>query len=122
MSDGSSMAAASRHVLLGGDWNAYLVEAHYDFRMCGKCKQPFQAGLRQCGAAGEAEAEADAAAIKCENCQNDAKANCPKHGKEFIVWKCRYCCGNCGCPDGCNGLAVFACFGYLHACKYCHGG
>ena len=73
----------------GGDWTRFLTEVHYDFRQCGKCKQPFKAGLKQCGAAGAAAdaGEADLDAIRCDACQNNEKANCPKHGKEFIAWK-----------------------------------
>lgn len=35
---------------------------------------------------------------------------CEKHGKEALVWKCRY---------GCH-LATYECFGYLHVCDPCH--
>ena len=38
-----------------------------------------------------------------------------------MVWKCRYCCGGKTCSDPkCNGLAVWSCFGYFHACTPCH--
>lgn len=35
---------------------------------------------------------------------------CPKHGTDYLEWKCRYCCS----------VAVFFCFGSHHFCKPCH--
>ena len=35
---------------------------------------------------------------------------CPKHGSDFMVYKCRYCCS----------VAVFFCFGTTHFCNQCH--
>eukprot|EP00117_Sycon_ciliatum_P025044 scpid83933/ scgid4832/ E3 ubiquitin-protein ligase rpm-1; Pam/highwire/rpm-1 protein; Regulator of presynaptic morphology protein 1; Synapse defective protein 3 len=35
---------------------------------------------------------------------------CPTHGKEYIGFKCRYCCS----------FAVFFCFGHTHFCPRCH--
>eukprot|EP00937_MAST-01D_sp_MAST-1D-sp2_P000962 g962.t1 len=120
--EGDEQLVAKVQGQFGGSWEKYLVEAHYDFRPCGKCKQPFNAGLKECGAAGagtDADAEVDLSLIQCPTCQNNAKAECPKHGKDYIAWKCRYCCGNCGDKSS-TGMAVYACFGYLHACAFCH--
>ena len=35
---------------------------------------------------------------------------CPKHGSDFLEYKCRYCCS----------VAVFFCFGTTHFCNQCH--
>lgn len=35
---------------------------------------------------------------------------CPKHGMDFLEYKCRYCCS----------VAVFFCFGTTHFCDTCH--
>lgn len=35
---------------------------------------------------------------------------CPKHGTDFLEYKCRYCCS----------VAVFFCFGTTHFCNSCH--
>ncbi len=37
-------------------------------------------------------------------------STCPRHGTDYIEWKCRYCCS----------LASFFCFGTTHMCKACH--
>ncbi|KAL7983914.1 hypothetical protein Chor_000790 [Crotalus horridus] len=38
------------------------------------------------------------------------KKMCPKHGTDFLEYKCRYCCS----------VAVFFCFGTTHFCNACH--
>lgn len=35
---------------------------------------------------------------------------CPKHGTDFLEYKCRYCCT----------VAVYFCFGTTHFCNPCH--
>ena len=35
---------------------------------------------------------------------------CPKHGTDYLEYKCRYCCS----------VAVFFCFGTTHFCNACH--
>lgn len=35
---------------------------------------------------------------------------CPKHGTDFLEYKCRYCCS----------VAVYFCFGTTHFCNACH--
>jgi hypothetical protein len=35
---------------------------------------------------------------------------CPKHGDEYMSYKCRYCCNE----------ALYFCFGHTHYCDYCH--
>lgn len=36
--------------------------------------------------------------------------DCKKHGKDFIEFKCRYCCT----------VALWFCFGTTHFCELCH--
>ncbi len=36
--------------------------------------------------------------------------NCPKHGKEYISYKCKFCCS----------IAVWFCWGTTHFCDPCH--
>ena len=36
--------------------------------------------------------------------------NCPKHGKEFIEYKCKFCCK----------IASWFCWGTTHFCDECH--
>ena len=40
----------------------------------------------------------------------DRKTNCPKHGKDFIEYKCKFCCK----------IASWFCWGTTHFCEDCH--
>jgi len=98
------------------------------FLMCYDCKQVYYAGAAECGAAGEAHEEKaedlkDRLCTKCSRVRAEQKAlqdniafnwpqACPKHGDDFIVWKCYFCC---------HGIARFCCGGYRHFCEPCHG-
>ena len=45
------------------------------------------------------------------SCQNvDSVEECPKHGRQYIAFKCKYCCK----------LSVFHCWGKVHFCVNCH--
>ena len=84
-------------------------------------------GVAGVGAGGGAGAGADADVdakdkVLCQKCLvPNSVTECKKHGTDFIQWKCRYCCGGATCVDKkCNGLAVWTCFGYFHACDSCH--
>ena len=48
----------------------------------------------------------------CPNCSDVGKGlkECKKHGKDFIEFKCRYCCS----------LALWFCWGTTHFCEPCH--
>lgn len=49
--------------------------------------------------------------LVCGGCSDVSKAKmCPKHGMDFLEYKCRYCCS----------VAVFFCFGTTHFCDTCH--
>uniref|UniRef100_H3A1N3 RCR-type E3 ubiquitin transferase n=1 Tax=Latimeria chalumnae TaxID=7897 RepID=H3A1N3_LATCH len=52
--------------------------------------------------------------LYCRDCKDPCTASatqmCPKHGTDFLEYKCRYCCS----------VAVFFCFGTTHFCNACH--
>ena len=80
--------------------------AHYSYYQCAKCEQPYYGGLARCEAAGEGggggEEEGGGGAgaapfrredLVCTSCLPfSAEADCSTHGKEYIVYKCRFCC------------------------------
>ncbi|XP_071786769.1 E3 ubiquitin-protein ligase MYCBP2-like isoform X1 [Asterias amurensis] len=52
----------------------------------------------------------DPTELVCGACSDVSRAQmCPKHGKDFLEYKCRYC----------RSVAVF-CFGRTHFCNACH--
>merc|ERR1712037_1035837 len=78
-------------------------------------------GLSKCEAVstGEARCDLDAGAgdafnpeeLVCGGCSDVSQAQmCPKHGTDYLEYKCRYCCS----------VAVFFCFGTTHFCNSCH--
>ncbi|KAH9373289.1 hypothetical protein HPB48_005034 [Haemaphysalis longicornis] len=55
--------------------------------------------------------EYNPAELVCGGCSDISRAQmCPKHGTDFLEYKCRYCCS----------VAVFFCFGTTHFCNACH--
>jgi hypothetical protein len=48
--------------------------------------------------------------LVCANCCDIPIDNCPKHGKEFIEFKCKFCCS----------IAQWFCWGTTHFCEPCH--
>jgi E3 ubiquitin-protein ligase MYCBP2 len=46
----------------------------------------------------------------CSACSGLGAEECPKHGKDFIQYKCRFCCG----------FGTFFCWGTTHFCRDCH--
>lgn len=81
----------------------------YSYMMCSKCREPFFWGLIECGADGDG----DNAERICESCRggnNRASDNCARHGKDFIAWKCRFCCS----------VASFKCWNTHSFCARCH--
>jgi E3 ubiquitin-protein ligase MYCBP2 len=83
---------------------------------CFKCKQPYFGGQRQCDAAQaqaangrEAAEDFDASHLICGGCA-DVGQECKVHGKEFIEWKCKFCCS----------ISNWFCWGNTHFCDSCH--
>jgi E3 ubiquitin-protein ligase MYCBP2 len=95
----------------GGKFHGNLLGyalAHYAYYLCFKCEHPYYGGERACGQAG---GHFDPADLVCPACQpHSAELDCPKHGREFLEYKCRFCCS----------VAVFFCFGTTHFCEQCH--
>ncbi len=75
----------------------------YSYYVCGKCSQPYFAGLVVCGEADEGSKR------RCPDCTKPAEVKC-KHGSEFQQFKCRFCCS----------VASFKCWSTHSFCTNCH--
>lgn len=60
---------------------------HY---VCGTCGEPYWGGNKDCAAMMSGEADCDPKSLVCERCNTDFV--CPTHQREFVVYKCAYCC------------------------------
>ena len=89
------------------------------YYMCYICKKPYFAGRRECGNDPNMNNEdpnknydpKDCVCGKDANLSGVAgKTECPKHGKEFIEYKCKFCCK----------IASWFCWGTTHFCEDCH--
>ena len=94
-----------------------MLQIHrYAYYLCFKCKKPYHGGERVCeaaggGAAGEGGRKFRPEDLTCPSClPQSAAQSCAKHGKEYLEYKCRFCCS----------VAVFFCFGTTHFCNSCH--
>eukprot|EP00808_Paulinella_micropora_P030210 g31139.t1 len=79
---------------------------------CAKCKQAYFGGRRQCEeAAQEADQKFNPEDLVCGSCSSGSNVkSCPKHKKDFIEYKCKFCCN----------VASFFCWGNTHFCDKCH--
>jgi E3 ubiquitin-protein ligase MYCBP2 len=86
----------------------------YAYYVCSKCNKAYFGGEARCevdAAAGDGDEEYDPNELVCGACSDVSRAQmCPKHGTDFLEYKCRYCCS----------VAVFFCFGTTHFCNPCH--
>ncbi|GLH12994.1 E3 ubiquitin-protein ligase highwire [Gryllus bimaculatus] len=81
----------------------------YAYYVCYKCNKAYYGGEARCDA--ELGEQYDPAELVCGACSDVSRAQmCPKHGTDFLEYKCRYCCS----------VAVFFCFGTTHFCNACH--
>ncbi|KAG5884570.1 hypothetical protein JTB14_006595 [Gonioctena quinquepunctata] len=81
----------------------------YAYYVCYKCKKAYYGGEARCDV--EMGENYDPKELVCGACSDVARAQmCPKHGTDFLEYKCRYCCS----------VAVFFCFGTTHFCNPCH--
>jgi hypothetical protein len=90
------------------------------YYMCYECKKPYFAGLRECrGGPNDIDnnnpnREYNPKDLICGAHANIAgvagKTNCEKHGKDFIEYKCKFCCN----------IASWFCWGTTHFCEDCH--
>jgi len=82
----------------------------YAYFMCFKCSNPYFAGQRRCDA-GEEEKPFDPADLVCGGCSGSAPAaECATHGKDFLEYKCQFCCT----------ISSWYCWGKTHFCNDCH--
>ena len=87
--------------------------AIYAYFQCFKCKKPYFGGRKNCAdAMNEAanQGSYDPKELICPNCCEVPIENCPKHGKDFIEFKCKFCCST----------AQWFCWGNTHFCQPCH--
>lgn len=84
----------------------------FSFYRCYDCKNPYFAGARVCGAAGDEEdhPDDDPKELVCNKCSRTSIQSCPKHGDAWIAHKCRFCCS----------IASYSCWGNCHFCPNCH--
>lgn len=80
----------------------------YAYYQCFKCSKPYFGGLYECAAA--APVHFDASELLCGSCNPLSSQECPKHGKDYLEFKCRFCCS----------VSVWFCFGTTHFCDSCH--
>ncbi|XP_054087808.1 E3 ubiquitin-protein ligase highwire isoform X1 [Zeugodacus cucurbitae] len=86
-----------------------LAMDRYAYYVCYKCQKAYYGGEARCDA--EIGEKFDPQELVCGGCSDVARAQmCPKHGTDFLEYKCRYCCS----------VAVFFCFGTTHFCDTCH--
>ncbi|XP_030886587.1 E3 ubiquitin-protein ligase MYCBP2 [Leptonychotes weddellii] len=73
--------------------------------------QAYFGGEARCDAEAGQGDDYDPRELICGACSDVSRAQmCPKHGTDFLEYKCRYCCS----------VAVFFCFGTTHFCNACH--
>ncbi|XP_069061348.1 E3 ubiquitin-protein ligase MYCBP2 isoform X12 [Pleurodeles waltl] len=83
----------------------------YAYYVCFKCRKAYFGGEARCDAEAGQGDEYDPTELICGACSDVSRAQmCPKHGTDFLEYKCRYCCS----------VAVFFCFGTTHFCNACH--
>ena len=73
-----------------GKPQAYAMK-RYTYFMCFECKEPYYGGEAVCGAAaGEFKPEE----LICGQCQPlmGGATECEKHGRDYLEYKCRFCC------------------------------
>ncbi|KAI1288150.1 E3 ubiquitin-protein ligase MYCBP2 [Halotydeus destructor] len=88
----------------------YAME-RYAYYVCCKCDKAYYGGEARCDAEAGLGEDYDPNELVCGACSDVSRAQmCPKHGTDFLEYKCRYCCS----------VAVFFCFGTTHFCNACH--
>eukprot|EP00742_Colponemidia_sp_Colp-10_P004729 GILJ01005044.1.p1 GENE.GILJ01005044.1~~GILJ01005044.1.p1 ORF type:complete len:1771 (+),score=301.85 GILJ01005044.1:1764-7076(+) len=90
---------------------AGLAMDRFAYYLCYKCNHAYFGGERVCQAAA-GDVKYDPTELICAQCSPiSPETDCPKHGREFLDFKCRFCCS----------VSVFFCFGTTHFCDACHG-
>ena len=94
------------------DPESYAIN-RYAYYVCSKCDKAYYGGEARCEEqmVYQHADNFDASELLCGGCSDINMAQiCPKHGTDFLEYKCRYCCS----------VAVFFCFGTTHFCNACH--
>ncbi len=89
--------------------------AIYSYYECFKCKKPYFGGLKSCEDMMQEDSKNEnfkPEELVCAECSNVGITleNCPKHGKDYIEFKCAFCCN----------VATWFCWGSTHFCESCH--
>src|SRR5690554_5763030 len=79
------------------------------FYLCYECQRPYFAGGYQCQ---EADAPFDPKELICPACQPHSVDDCPVHGKDWLAFKCRFCCN----------IGQWLCWSNTHFCVSVHPG
>lgn len=80
---------------------------YFAFYMCFKCKKPYFGGQPRCN---DGLDRFDPSELICGSCSGVGLEECPDHGKDGVVFKCRFCCS----PSS------WYCWGTTHFCDNCH--
>lgn len=80
---------------------------YFAYYMCFKCKNPYFGGQQRCN---DGLDRFDPSDLICGSCSGVGIEECSKHGKEFIIYKCRFCCN----------VSSWNCWGTTHFCNECH--
>merc|ERR1712039_288143 len=79
----------------------------YAFYWCYICKSPYYGGLAQCRDVAQGLNASD---FVCSPCSGIGAESCKIHGKDYMVYKCKFCCS----------VATYFCWGNTHFCVDCH--
>jgi hypothetical protein len=83
----------------------------FSYYECYNCKHPYFGGKKECEQNQDRE-QYDPKELVCPSCAAEGQegTDCPRHGKDFIEFKCRFCCS----------IAAWYCWGTTHFCEGCH--
>jgi len=79
----------------------------YAFYFCNICKKPYHGGLANCRDIAQGLNASD---FVCSPCSGIGQEKCKIHGKDYMVYKCKFCCS----------VATYFCWGNTHFCVECH--
>ncbi|OMJ78568.1 hypothetical protein SteCoe_21592 [Stentor coeruleus] len=83
----------------------------YSYYMCFKCKKPYFGGKKDCEQNND-QAKFNPEELVCPSCSAIGMegSDCKVHGKDFIEFKCKFCCS----------VSAWFCWGTTHFCDQCH--
>ncbi|OTF80766.1 hypothetical protein BLA29_008492, partial [Euroglyphus maynei] len=82
----------------------------YSYYPCMKCQKAYYGGEARCDIEYDGN-NYNPQELICGSCSDITRAQiCPKHGTDYLEYKCRFCCS----------VAVYFCFGSTHFCAACH--